>query len=348
MATMQSMSPWCVDAGFVHQLDGPPEHFLGERVRLRRRVEARDVALEEQLAACGVLERERDERAHVLLQCGTGVARELRARRAARGAAGCRRRTSRRTARASSRSTRRATAGASPPRGPGRAARPRRSRVRERASMRRRRSRRLWLLAAASPCRPSVGLRTRSRRTKTHRASRRHARGVSYSAGRAGGPRPAACSRSSDASVVYRDSCLSLIGSIPISDRQSSGDLPRHDCEQIASRSTEHVRRPHRQWVPTNDPEELPAPPPPHTDGPKITHVSGDGHRRSRQSGVRRRNWRSAGGPFRYRRAWAHRTGATERRPAISRGAHLTGCRRGRRSSTRMVVSVRRWTVSSR
>ena len=75
MATMQSMSPWFGDAGFVHQLDAPPEHFLGECIRLWRGHEAGDVALEEQFAACWILERERNERGHVLLQRGAGLTR---------------------------------------------------------------------------------------------------------------------------------------------------------------------------------------------------------------------------------------------------------------------------------
>ena len=65
------------DAGLVDQLVGASQHILGEDVGLGRRRESRHVALEEQLVPRRVLERERDELSHELLQGGARVAGEL-------------------------------------------------------------------------------------------------------------------------------------------------------------------------------------------------------------------------------------------------------------------------------
>ena len=77
MATMQSMSPCAVTPASCISLHAAPECFLGERVRLRRRGEAGNVALEEQLAPRRILERERDERTQELLERRAGISGEL-------------------------------------------------------------------------------------------------------------------------------------------------------------------------------------------------------------------------------------------------------------------------------
>ena len=73
---MQSTSPWPGHARFVHQLDRVPEDLLGERVRLRRRREARNMTLEEQFVPCWIFERERHHRAQERLQRGPWLTRE--------------------------------------------------------------------------------------------------------------------------------------------------------------------------------------------------------------------------------------------------------------------------------
>ena len=85
--------------------------------------ETGDRAMEQQLGAGRILDREGHERSHEHLDRVRADRPAARARRAVRRAGGCRRRTSRRRARASSRSTRTATAGAYPLPSPTRGAR---------------------------------------------------------------------------------------------------------------------------------------------------------------------------------------------------------------------------------
>ena len=69
------MSPCWVTPASLSSLTPRPSASSASCVRLRRGHEAGDVALEEQLVACWILEGEGDERADALLQRGAGVTR---------------------------------------------------------------------------------------------------------------------------------------------------------------------------------------------------------------------------------------------------------------------------------
>ncbi len=71
------MSPWSVTPASCITRDDLAEGFLRERVGLRCRCESRDVALEEQLASRGFLEREVDECMQELLQRLAPIGRQL-------------------------------------------------------------------------------------------------------------------------------------------------------------------------------------------------------------------------------------------------------------------------------
>ena len=76
MATMQSMSPCSVTPASCISFTAPPSASSASVYDSRRRREAGDVALEQQLAPCRILQGERDERAQVLLQRGAGLTGE--------------------------------------------------------------------------------------------------------------------------------------------------------------------------------------------------------------------------------------------------------------------------------